>query len=272
MPRPRLWYTAIATLFFLAATQLQPLFRLLDVRRFLGFPLAVALRNLLEVGVIVAGVAVAHRFGLRRIATELGLRAPVGRATVFALCASAPMLIAFAVTSPFNSETTLLHVAVFCFVAPFAEEMLFRAFLFGQLYRRARLGFWPSALIPSLIFGAAHMSQSTDPAEIAGIVAITSVGGLGFCWLIVKWDGNVWPAFGLHASMNLWWELFAIDDTALGGWMANGARGATIVLAILLTIYKDRIWKTAPARPADAPASDPPGPPATGSGRVACTA
>ena len=30
--------------------------------------------------------------------------------------------------------------------------------------------------------------------------------------------------FGLHASMNLWWEVFAIDDTALGGWLANGAR------------------------------------------------
>jgi hypothetical protein len=43
--------------------------------------------------------------------------------------------------------------------------------------------------------------------------------------------------------MNLWWELFGVAETALGGWIANGARLLTVALAILLTIYKDRIWK-----------------------------
>jgi len=46
--------------------------------------------------------------------------------------------------------------------------------------------------------------------------------------------------------MNLWWEVFAVDDTALGGWLANVARLLTIALAIVLTIYKDRIWKLLP--------------------------
>jgi hypothetical protein len=36
---------------------------------------------------------------------------------------------------------------------------------------------------------------------------------------------------------------FAVDDTALGGWLANGARFATVAVAILLTIFKDRFWK-----------------------------
>jgi hypothetical protein len=40
--------------------------------------------------------------------------------------------------------------------------------------------------------------------------------------------------------------MFAIDDTALGSWVANGARLLTIVLAVLLTVYKDRIWKPLP--------------------------
>ena len=43
--------------------------------------------------------------------------------------------------------------------------------------------------------------------------------------------------------MNLWWEIFAVDGTALGGWLANGARLLTVFLAVMLTIYKDRIWK-----------------------------
>jgi len=36
--------------------------------------------------------------------------------------------------------------------------------------------------------------------------------------------------------MNLWWELFAVDESALGGWLANGARLTTIGIAIFLTL------------------------------------
>jgi hypothetical protein len=43
--------------------------------------------------------------------------------------------------------------------------------------------------------------------------------------------------------MNLWWEVFGVAENALGGWIANAARLATIALAILLTIYKARLWK-----------------------------
>jgi hypothetical protein len=74
----------------------------------------------------------------------------------------------------------------------------------------------------------------------------------------MRWQDNFWPVFGLHALMNLWWEVFAVDDTALGGWLANAARLATVVVGVLLTIYKDRIWKPLPtvAAAADAPVID----------------
>ena len=49
--------------------------------------------------------------------------------------------------------------------------------------------------------------------------------------------------FGLHCLMNLWWELFGVADTALGGWIANAARLLTIAVAILLTTYRDRFWR-----------------------------
>jgi hypothetical protein len=39
--------------------------------------------------------------------------------------------------------------------------------------------------------------------------------------------------------MNLWWEIFGIDDSALDGWIVNGARLLTVTIAILLAIYKD---------------------------------
>jgi hypothetical protein len=63
----------------------------------------------------------------------------------------------------------------------------------------------------------------------------------------MKWRDNLWTVWGLHAGMNLWWEVFNVDDTALGGWLSNGARLATVIVAVLLTIYKDKIWKPLPS-------------------------
>jgi hypothetical protein len=140
---------------------------------------------------------------------------------------------------------------VLCFIAPFAEEVLFRAFMFRQLYRRARIGFWLSALAPSAVFAAGHLYQSNDLMEQLGIVAITGTGGIGFCWFFMKWRDNLWTVWGLHAGMNLWWEVFNVDDTALGGWLSNGARLATVIVAVLLTIYKDKIWKPLPSEQAN---------------------
>ena len=57
-------------------------------------------------------------------------------------------LIAFALTSDVNPNMSFLTVGVLCFIAPVAEEVLFPGFLFRQLYMRARLEFWVSALLP----------------------------------------------------------------------------------------------------------------------------
>ena len=184
------------------------------------------------------------------------------------------MLIAFALTSNVNPNMTFLTVGVLCFIAPFAEEVLFRGFLFRQLYLRARLGFWISALLPSILFAAKHLYQSDNLMELLGIVAITGTGGIGFCWFFMKWRYNIWAVFGLHSFMNLWWEVFAVDDTALGGWLANGARLGTVVVAVLLTIYKDKIWKPLPSEQAMEEPGDytPTGPDESGMPRSAACA
>lgn len=62
----------------------------------------------------------------------------------------------------------------------------------------------------------------------------------------MQWKFNLWVVFGLHCLMNLWWDVFGVADTALGGWIANGARLLTITVAVLLTIYRDRFWKPLP--------------------------
>ena len=243
---PRAWYAAVAAIFFVVADNLQYLTRFLGLRRFL-LPYAVTgVRNTLQVILCFLGVSFAHRFGFKRSARELGLRAPVKRAFAFSFIASLPMLLAFAWTSKVNPNMTFLTVGVGCFLAPFAEEMLFRSFMFRQLYRRARLGFWLSALIPSVLFALGHVYQSSDFWELVGILAITGFGSILLSWIFLRWQDNLWAIFGLHSLMNLWWEVFAVDDTALGGWLANAARLLTVALAIILSLYKDRIWKPLP--------------------------
>jgi membrane protease YdiL (CAAX protease family) len=243
----RAWYALFALVAFVAIDHLGDLLHQLDLRRFMPWRLILAIRNTLEVAFSILGLAVAHRQGVKFAARELGMTAPIKPALVFAAIASAPMLLAFAIGFSINREMTFLSVAVGCFIAPFAEEVLFRGYLFRQLYQRAKMGFWLSAIIPSVLFAAGHAYQSTHFAELAGIFAITSVGSVLLCWLYQRWNYNLWVIVALHSAMNLWWEVFAVDDTALGGWLANGARFTTVAIAILLTIFKDRFWKAVTA-------------------------
>ena len=251
-PRSRYWYAAIAALVFAFIDQYNHFLKLIGWKRFISeWLIVLGIRNALEVATAFIAVAITHRLGFKRAARELGLLAPMGRGLAFAAIATSPMLITFAITMPVNPNMTFLTVGVLCFIAPFAEEVLYRSFMFRQLYRRAKLGFWISALAPSILFAAAHLYQSDNLMEQLGIVAITGTGGIGFCWFFMKWRDNLWTVWGLHAGMNLWWEVFNVDDTALGGWLANGARLATVIIAVLLTIYKDKIWKPLPSEAAN---------------------
>jgi membrane protease YdiL (CAAX protease family) len=225
------------------------LMRLAGSRRFVHGWISDGAVNVLQIVLCIWGVMVAHTAGVKRTIRELGLQGPIRRAAIFAFIAALPMLIAFALTSRLNPNMSVLTVGVGCFLAPFAEEVLFRGYMFGQLYRRAQWGFWLSALIPSALFALGHAYQATGVLQLVGIFAVTGLCGLWGCWLFMRWQYNLWIVFGLHSLMNLWWELFGIDDSALGGWIANGARLLTVTIAILLTIFKDRFWKPLDSAP-----------------------
>jgi len=245
----RTWYAIIACTVFVIGTHASDLMRLAGTRRFIHGWISVGAASVLQIILCIWGVMVAHTAGAKRAIRELGLQAPIGRAAIFAFIAALPMLIAFALSSRLNPNMSVLTVGVGCFLAPFAEEVLFRGYMFGQLYRRARWRVWLSALIPSALFALGHAYQATGVFQLAGIFAVTGLGSLLGCWLFMRWQYNLWVVFGLHCLMNLWWELFGIDDSALGGWIANGARLLTVTVAILLTIYKDRFWKPLDSAP-----------------------
>lgn len=178
---------------------------------------------------------------------NLALLRPVHGALAFGLVSTLPMMLTFGLASswiPAASALDLLHYTV---LSPFAEEVLFRGFAFWMLYRHARLGFWASALLPAIVFAADHVDASGVLVEQVGIVAITGLGSIWACWLLLKWQ-NLWVPIWLHVLMNGWWVLFDAGDTTLGDGAANLARLATVVVSVALTRWRDALVRGVPER------------------------
>ncbi|MEZ4829951.1 MAG: CPBP family intramembrane glutamic endopeptidase [Bacteroidia bacterium] len=171
----------------------------------------------------------------------LGLRADMPKALIAALVFAIPMMIGglaeFGISQTISWPNLIAKtIVVGCF-----EELYFRGFLFGQLFRKTRLGFILSILVCSALFAAGHLYQSHDPAILAGVFLMTFMGSVLFAWLYVEWDYNLWVPIFLHTFMNLAWQLFMMGENALGNSHSNIYRGVTIALSIILTlIYKRR--------------------------------
>jgi hypothetical protein len=227
-------------------------FRLLGqpARLPLGPEWADVTEGLLKIVVWVVPCALALRVaGLttyREIQDELGLGIGAGRGYAFGLVATLPMFAILPLGARVGLDVSDLVGTVL--LGPFAEEVLFRGFLFRQLSRRA--GWHPAwAMAASaLVFGLAHLGNvdlaaPRGPWLAAAEVSATAGGGLLFAWILFRW-GSLWPAIGLHTFMNLSWQLFGVDEwaaqaqagaTAVGPGAANVARVITVALAAWLT-------------------------------------
>jgi len=172
---------------------------------------------------------------------SFGINRSFTKATVFSLVCTAPMLFGYSIVFEFNTEFTLNILLISGVAAALFEELFFRGFLYGQVYRYTNFGFFPSVIIGALLFAFVHMYQSSDPAELAGIFTVTFLGGLFFAWMYSEWNHNIWVPVGVHFFMNVFWILFSAGDNALGGLYANIFRVITIALVIGITIgYKKK--------------------------------
>jgi len=126
----------------------------------------------------------------------------------------------------------LFHLVLFTFVGLF-EEFLFRGYM--QYTLADGIGFWPAAVLLSVIFGSVHLA---NPGEgVVGALGVVAVALL-FCFTL-KRTGNLWYAVGLHASFD-WGETYlfsvpnsgivmqgALSHSALHGpkWLTGGTVG-----------------------------------------------
>ncbi|KFE97530.1 hypothetical protein IX39_19835 [Chryseobacterium formosense] len=175
----------------------------------------------------------------------LGLVGSPSIGIAFASTATLPMLLGYAVKFTMNTHLSLNTIIINTISSAFFEEIIYRAFLFGMLYRLTRLGFLPSVFLGSLLFGAAHLYQAQNLSQIIEVFAITFLGSLLFSWVYAEWQFNLWTAIFLHCFMNLYWLVFNVDEVAIGGTYANIFRLSAVCIAIVLTIIYKK-WQKRP--------------------------
>jgi len=139
------------------------------------------------------------------------------------------------------------------------EEILFRGYLLQALWRG--LGFWPAAVLTSLMFGGLH---GHNPGETyTGLVAVTCFGI--FISLSIRYTGSLWWGITFHGL----WDygenfIFGSADSGnitlhtllrmapkgnvylSGG--ATGPEGSVLCLAMILAGIL-LLWKVSGARP-----------------------
>ncbi|HEY7406001.1 MAG TPA: CPBP family intramembrane glutamic endopeptidase [Candidatus Angelobacter sp.] len=153
--------------------------------------------------------------------------------------------------SPLNLQMlgwAVLWWVVFLLVGLF-EEFFFRGY--GQFTLTDGLGFWPAAILTSLVFASAHLGNSGETK--IGIIAVICFGLFAAATL---WrTGNLWMAVGAHAGWD-WGQSFfyGVNDSGFQApghllnphtqgpdWLSGGSVGpegsaVTLILWIALTI------------------------------------
>lgn len=174
------------------------------------------------------------------ILKSLGLWHNPLKPLLIALLFALPMFLGGWAFFKFSPEISIPNLIAGTIVAGFVEELFFRGFLFGQIFKYTKLGFIPSIIIGAVVFAMGHLYQSQNTLELIGIFSVTFMGAVLFAWLYVEWNYNLWIPIFLHTFMNLAWYMFEMDQTALGGMLPNIFRGLTILLAIVFTIVYKR--------------------------------
>ena len=208
-------------------------------------PIVWLVQPVLAVVLILVGLAWVYRGHLSWSLGELGVAAPVLVPIAFAAIATLPLAIGFGFGDDPLANLSMWSLVFTLTVWPFTWELMFRGYAFRQLHRRAGWGFFSAALVPPLLFAVIHLGfaffADVDlrlPLLSAGAALL---GGLFFSWLFVAWGDNLWPGVAFHGLLNFWWEGFGIDRDGIGTLGSNLLRGAAVVLAVLLTLYWQRL-------------------------------
>lgn len=197
-----------------------------------GVSIALYLIDIVFLVAIILALAPRNRPPLLKLS---GLSAPILRPLLFALLLFAPAAAVAAWQTSLATNFDAFDLVYGGLLFPAFEEIGYRGLAIGALMALCGWRFLYAALLPAALFGLAHFWQGRSPEEVAGVLAVTAAGGLLFGWLFVRWGFNLWPPMLLHMGLNLLWTIFALGETALGGWLGNALRIGVVAGAIALT-------------------------------------
>lgn len=169
----------------------------------------------------------------------LGLSGNILKGFGIALLCVLPLYLMFPFFGNINTELTCSVIYDRAILTGFKEELVFRALMFGLLFRYAKTGFFWAAILPALYFGSVHLYQGHDVLSALAAFGVTFIGALYFSWIYVEWNFNLWIPAGLHILMSGAWFVFTMEGTevAAGGVISNIARMISIALAVVITVY-----------------------------------
>ena len=175
----------------------------------------------------------------KEVFSFLGLSGNMLKGFGIALLCVLPLYLVFPFFGSLNTELTFTVFYDRCILTGFKEELVFRALMFGLLFRYAKTGFFWAVILPALYFGSVHLYQGHDALSSLAAFGVTFIGALYFSWMYVEWNFNIWIPVGLHILMNGAWHIFIMEGTevAAGGLISNMARIVSMALAIAITVY-----------------------------------
>ncbi len=148
--------------------------------------------------------------------------------------------------------------AVACLMIGLVEELVMRGYLLAKLTRS--IGFRWAAIITSLLFAAAHLTNTGE--SIVGLVSVLLVG-LVLAYSVAR-TGSLWWAVGFHGAWN-WGQsyLFGVGDSGFQSkgtlltshpagpaWLSGGTTGpeGSVLVILVLALAGVIVWRL-PASP-----------------------
>jgi membrane protease YdiL (CAAX protease family) len=183
---------------------------------------------------VAAVIIIFH--GIASLPRELGLNQLFTKAELLGILFTLPVLAGAIIFGNLNTGQPVSYLLAKCFKEGFTEEVFFRAFLFGQLFRHCKWPFIPAVLLPAAIFGIGHLYQGDSFGASMAAFGVTFLGAVWFSWLYAEWNFNIWVTVAMHFLMNFYWALFTIGNGATGNVISNICRGITIFVSIYVTI------------------------------------
>jgi membrane protease YdiL (CAAX protease family) len=199
-----------------------------------------SLVNLLQVGLALFVTVLMFRTKLKSAFASFGLKASLETGFLVGGIAVFPLYAVFAFAMGFSPKESLGAILFLSVISPVAEEVIGRGFAFGLL-RKLGWSFWPAALVPALVMASEHIEGDFSLGQAAAVFLITGIGFTAFSWFYERWGNNLWVPIALHMLMNLAWNLFSVGESAFAGWLPTIMQAATLILAVTLTLWRNRI-------------------------------